>query len=230
MKHAARAVFMTDEDREVFEAAKASGRSLQHWKPGKASVARMDDGLIARINEVVPVDATLWIVGDFAITGSKADARRYREAIRCRDLRIVWGNHDKRHHLMPVFQHQYEAVMVHVTPHGTLTEPEIQASKELRRAAHKRDWRRSSTRIFLNHYPQAVWHHAHRGVFHLYGHSHGNFEPWRAEHMPHALAMDVGIDCWEYRPLPFSEIERILGDKRDTSPPHVIDHHRPDEP
>lgn len=223
MKHTARTVFMTDQDRETFESARREGRSLANWKPGAASVERMDEGLIARINDRVPEDATLWVIGDFAFTSSKRDARQYRDAIRCRDLRIVWGNHDKRHHLAPAFDHDYEAVMLHVTPDRTFTEPEVQADKELRRSAHNRDWRRSNTRIYLNHYAQAVWHHAHRGVFHLYGHTHGNFEPWRQEHMPNALSMDVGVDCWDYQPLAFSQIAHVLGQKRDSHPPHDID-------
>lgn len=218
LKHVARTAFMTDEDRASFERRAANGE-LNRWKPSKASITAMDRGLIGNINSVVPEDATLWILGDFALVRDERSLRRYRESIRCRDVRLVWGNHDRRPIARPHFTACYEAVMLHIGAQSTMTEDEKWGPGSSASPG------RNARRVFLSHYAHAVWHHAHRGVFHLYGHSHGNFEPWREANMPSALSMDVGVDCWDDVPLPWSRIRGILDEKAARVPPHVVDHH-----
>lgn len=220
MKHAARTAFMTDEDRAAFERCVADG-ALKSWKPSKASIARMDHGLIDNINSVVPEDATLWMLGDFALVREERAMRRYRNAIRCKDVRLIWGNHDRRPIARPHFTACYEAVMLHIGDRRTMTEDERWDLK----AARSGSAGRNARRVFLSHYAHAVWHHSHRGVLHLYGHSHGNFEPWREANMPSALSMDVGVDCWGYLPLPWSRVRQMLDEKAARVPPHVVDHH-----
>lgn len=223
MKHSARTEFMTDEDRAEFERRQRDG-GLASWKPSSASLRRMDHGLIANINAVVPKDARLWILGDFAMTRDETQMRKYRHAIDCRDIRIVWGNHDRRDVARPHFTGCYEAVMLHIGPERTITEDEMWGDPSLRKSLAASS-RRTTRRVFLSHYAHAVWHHSHRGVFHLYGHSHGNFEPWREANMPNALSMDVGVDCWGYLPLPWSRMRAMLEEKEARMPPHIVDHH-----
>ncbi|ORE90760.1 metallophosphoesterase [Aurantimonas sp. 22II-16-19i] len=53
-------------------------------------------------------------------------------------------------------------------------------------------------RVVLCHYPLAEWPAYFRDAIHLYGHVHGN------RHV--AGAVDVGVDCWDFRPVTLAEI------------------------
>src|SRR5438128_12651969 len=57
------------------------------------TIRRHDSALLDAINERVGEDDILWLLGDFC-WGGLAEARHYRERIRCRNLHLVWGNHD----------------------------------------------------------------------------------------------------------------------------------------
>jgi calcineurin-like phosphoesterase family protein len=50
---------------------------------------------------------------------------------------------------------------------------------------------------------QRTWNHIWRGDIHLYGHSHGSLPGT-------ARSLDVGVDCWEHRPVRLSEIMEAL--------------------
>ncbi len=64
--------------------------------------------------------------------------------------------------------------------------------------------------IWLSHYSHRVWNKWHLGAWHLYGHSHG--------YMPdHGLSTDVGVDCWDYKPVSFEQLaDRFKDRKPDT--------------
>lgn len=70
--------------------------------------------------------------------------------------------------------------------------------------------------ITLNHYAMKVWNKSHRGAWHLYGHSHGTLPD-----DPNSLSFDVGVDCHNYYPLSFLEVENIMNNKNFKA----IDHH-----
>ena len=48
--------------------------------------------------------------------------------------------------------------------------------------------------IVLNHYGMRVWNKSHHGSIHLFGHSHGELPPL-------GKSMDVGVDCWDFKPI-----------------------------
>lgn len=55
-------------------------------------------------------------------------------------------------------------------------------------------------RVILFHYAMRVWRSSHKGSIALYGHSHGS--------MPgNSQSLDVGVDCWDYRPVTLEEIQ-----------------------
>jgi calcineurin-like phosphoesterase family protein len=60
-----------------------------------------------------------------------------------------------------------------------------------------------STKIVLCHYGLRTWPGSRRGAIHLYGHSHGTL-PGNAQ------ALDVGVDCWDFRPVTLGEIKEVL--------------------
>lgn len=75
-------------------------------------------------------------------------------------------------------------------------------------------------KIVLCHYAMRVWNCSHHGSWQLYGHSHGSLPDEGRK------SFDVGVDCWDYRPLSLDmvaeEMERRVVSK--------IDHHGPETP
>jgi calcineurin-like phosphoesterase family protein len=57
--------------------------------------------------------------------------------------------------------------------------------------------------IVLCHYAMRVWNRSHHGSLHLYGHSHGTL-PGDSQ------SCDVGVDCWDFRPVTLDEIKARL--------------------
>lgn len=55
------------------------------------------------------------------------------------------------------------------------------------------------TPIVLCHYGMRVWNRSHHGALHFYGHSHGSL-PGDSQ------SLDVGVDCWDFRPVSLEEI------------------------
>ncbi|MDX2146363.1 MAG: hypothetical protein SFZ23_02475 [Planctomycetota bacterium] len=233
LRYSKRRDLMLPGDRELFDEACAHYSStgdpsrVDAWKPSPASVEFHDAELIRRINELVREEDRLWILGDWAMprNASEGKFRAYREAIRCRDVRLVFGNHDNRDRTRGLFTATYDAVMVYISPQGTFAEGELWDDGERRSWLTDRTWRQATKRVFLSHYCHVVWNQSHKGVYHLYGHAHGNLEPWRERHMPNALCMDIGVDCWGYAPLSFERVDAILNEKKGRVPPHVVDHH-----
>lgn len=58
-------------------------------------------------------------------------------------------------------------------------------------------------RLVLLHYAMRVWPGHLHGSIHLYGHSHGALPGDRQ-------SLDVGVDCWDYRPVSLGEIQERL--------------------
>lgn len=61
--------------------------------------------------------------------------------------------------------------------------------------------------IALCHYGLRVWKASHHGALHFYGHSHGNL-PGDSQ------SADVGVDCWDFRPVNLQEIRDRLATQR----------------
>lgn len=62
--------------------------------------------------------------------------------------------------------------------------------------------------LVLFHYSMRSWNRQHHGAVHLYGHTHGGLEPF-------GMSLDVGVDCWNFRPVSVQEIMRRLTGEED---------------
>ena len=150
-------------------------QALANYKRPFASVAEMDDALVAAINEVVGAKDELVHLGDFAGPWGKrpdewesADFDRLetlRDRIACRRIRLVRGNHDPAGRRR--FDRLFESVDDIVSARG------IDGVDE---------------RIVLFHYPIQQWQGRPNGGFHLHGHVHGHAEPL-------ARRYDAGVDA-----------------------------------
>lgn len=58
-------------------------------------------------------------------------------------------------------------------------------------------------KIVLFHYGMRTWHHDLRGTWMLYGHSHGSLAPY-------GKSLDVGVDCWNFTPVSFAQLEKTI--------------------
>jgi calcineurin-like phosphoesterase family protein len=143
------------------------------------TVRRHDSALLDSINQLVAPGDVLWVLGDFC-WGGLADARRYRDRIKCRTVNLVWGNHD-RGDIAPAFNDCIDQGMVTV----------------------------EGQEIWLNHYPMRSWDKAFHGSWHFYGHVHGRLQREDAA-KPAALMKDVGVDACEYRPWSFAQLKAYM--------------------
>ncbi len=70
--------------------------------------------------------------------------------------------------------------------------------------------------VVLCHYAMRVWRHSNKGSYHVYGHSHGNLRE-----DPNSLSFDIGVDCWDFRPVPIEAVIEKMQQKekaRGTNP------------
>jgi calcineurin-like phosphoesterase family protein len=166
--------FMTPE-----EAAAVAANPRDKFRLSDETVRRHDEALLEAINSRVAPDDILWIVGDFC-WGGLVEATGYRGRIRCRNVYLVWGNHDHRG-IRPAFADAIEQGMVEV----------------------------GGQEIWLNHYPMRSWNKAFHGSWHLYGHVHGRLQREDAAN-PGTLVKDVGVDACGYRPWSFDELREYM--------------------
>jgi calcineurin-like phosphoesterase family protein len=161
----------------------------------KKDVVKMNSILINNINELVGEKDTLYILGDFVWNASVKTLKEYREKIKCKNIVFIVGNHDSHKRIEKVFPEWHDQ-------HFLRTKHE---DKEIG--------------IHLNHYPMVAWRASFHGTICLHGHSHGNTEPWRKEHMPGRPLIDVGVDVWNYFPVSLEQIlnrvEEIKAEKED---------------
>lgn len=72
---------------------------------------------------------------------------------------------------------------------------------------HYRLWERSfeGIQVTLCHYPMLSWQASFHGAFQLHGHTHGTipFDPL-------VRRLDVGVDCWDFRPVEWEIIRTRL--------------------
>jgi calcineurin-like phosphoesterase family protein len=180
------------------------------------SVRKMDNDVIANINDLVKADDVLYFLGDFAF-GSRGQsgetAAYYRKCINCKTIYCVQGNHDR-----PKW---WDRNLFYVVA------PQIETYV-------------GNQFFVLNHCAMAIWNKCHHGAIHLYGHSHSSAESWLDSIMPERRSMDVGIDnlakifakkdniveplAKHYRPISVDEVLEIMRDRKQP----VVDHHGQD--
>ena len=147
-------------------------------RPFKTSY-EMDEALVENWNKAVSADDVVYHLGDFAF-GRVTQEYVSKLAKRLNGkIHLIVGNHEKLGKGIPW---RFETIKEY---------DEIEIEKQC---------------IVLFHYGLRTWHHNMRGVWHLYGHSHGTLPPF-------GKSLDIGVDCWNFRPVPFEELKSVM-DKR----------------
>ena len=151
-----------------------------------SSVEEMNEVMVTRWNDRITNSDQVYHLGDFVLFG---DMDPFLQRLKGQKF-LIKGNHDTSERLRKatLWQEVYDV-------------KEIKVDK---------------TRLFLFHYACRTWHHSHKGVIHLYGHSHGNL-PGDSQ------SLDVGVDAWDFRPVTLEEVKSRLA----TNPQRIeIDHHQ----
>lgn len=175
-------------------------------KPSKGETLAMNEELIANWNAVVGDDDDVYDLGDLAFCTTYGYAVSCVGRLRGRH-HFIRGNHDdltdEIHAKNPGFFASY-------TPGYLETVVEGQT-------------------IVMCHFAFREWHHALRGVWHLFGHTHGALPPF-------GKSVDVGVDnCHmivpgaSYRPVSFDELKAFM-DKQPLGPHPAFEHYRPGHP
>lgn len=152
------------------------------------TVEEMNDKIVDSWNEVVPKEGTVFHLGDFSF--GKPDETI--DVIKRLNGNIVYiiGNHEKPlNKIKSYFSSVHDILDVSIKDDGPGS---FQGYRS----------------IILLHYAMRVWDRSHRGSWHLYGHSHGDLED-----DPNSLSFDVGVDCWNYRPLSFYDVKNVMQQK-----------------
>lgn len=108
---------------------------------------------------------------------------------------LVFGNHDKA-------LRKHKPFLEHWVWQRELTDITVEDQK-----------------IVLCHYAMLTWKSSHHGTWQLHGHSHGSLRE-----DPRARRLDVGVDCWEQRPVSFEVLKQKMAEKNFVP----VDHHHGD--
>jgi calcineurin-like phosphoesterase family protein len=156
---------------------------IQYCNRPFSSTGEMDETMIKNWNSVVGVKDTVRHLGDVAF-GRGATAQEVGNILKRLNgtIHLIKGNHEK---LALANKWRFASIKDY-------DEIEIEGQ-----------------RIVLFHYGLRTWHHDLRGVWHLYGHSHGGLPPM-------GKSLDIGVDCWNFTPVSFQELKK----KMDTMPIH----------
>jgi len=109
----------------------------------------------------------------------------YLDKINCKNIHLILGNHDKRIRKKKKHYEKYFASI------NDLLEVKI-----------------DDKCIILCHYAMKVWDKKHYGSWQLYGHSHGGIG-----HDIENKSLDVGVDCWGFKPISYDFIKELLDDR-----------------
>lgn len=160
----------------------------------------MTETMAACWNSVVKPNDELWCLGDWSFDGHP-NIKRFRDMINCKNINLVFGNHDQHIELV---NSQYRQLFT-----------SCQYYKEL---SFKIDsmisGKYGKTHLILSHYAMRVWNRSHHGSIHLYGHSHGTL-PGTGK------SMDVGVDTNNLYPYHLDEIISYMKEIKT----EIVDHH-----
>ncbi|MCP3899141.1 MAG: phosphoesterase [Desulfobacteraceae bacterium] len=163
------------------------------------NIETMDDALIRNWNAVVPTDGIVFHLGDFSFHKGQ-HSKFLLEQLNGRII-LIQGNHDKQ---VSYFKEVHQLLEIKVVDnlYGKFG---------------------GCSKITLCHFPMAIWNNKHYGSWHLHGHSHGTYKPATnmSDHhfkgLPEDLffkynkLIDVGVDVWDYKPVAYETIAKILG-------------------
>lgn len=140
--------FLSKEESDLLVLAKNGSIPLKSIKIGQDSVQKMNSAIIEATNNVVDANDNLVILGDFCWSSTPRNIlKEIRDSINCKNLYLIWGNHDNRQTFKPFFKSTQDQYLFHI----------------------------EGQQVFTSHYPCRTWPHSSYGSWMLYGHVHNKF-------------------------------------------------------
>ena len=146
------------------------------------SVEEMEDAFVKNINERVKKDDVLYHLGDFSFRTTVEEAKRVRKRIKCKNVHLVKGNHDK-----DWSKPENEGTFI--------LEPLVLNIKL-----------EDGSKLACCHYPMLDWPALSHGSIHLHGHIHSSVEYNLRNRANGDLRYDVGVDANNYAPISIEEV------------------------
>lgn len=159
-----------------------------------ANVDEMNAAIADRHNEVVRPNDRVFNLGDYALKCQWEDAYRQRQRY-IGQQHFLFGNHDN-----------VAWEMIRNVPNCFVWakgDPDSPGSYVLRLKNY------GVPKITLCHFAMRTFTSSHKGSWNLYGHSHNQLpeeDRW--------LGFDVGVDCWDYRPVSIEEVAQKMKTKQ----------------
>lgn len=143
-----------------------------------ADIDEMNETLVQNHNKMVTNQDTVYHLGDFVF---KSHPKEWLDRLNGKRHILILGNHD--HHrikaLHEAFDEVYDVKMVQV----------------------------QNDSIWLSHYAHLVWPQRHYGVYHLFGHSHGNVKGIKG-------SLDCGVDSHGFMPIPWEDLKNVIDNEK----------------
>ena len=155
-----------------------------------ASLDEHNSALVDRHNAVVRPGDLVYNLGDWAMSCGWEDAWRFRQRL-LGQQHFTWGNHDRP----PTGKVAYEMSLHHPEAFVWWKDSDI---LDLQAYGVKYP-------VSIGHFAMRTWTKSHKGAWNLYGHSHNQLPEesrW--------LAFDVGVDCWDFRPVSIEEVAQKM--------------------
>ena len=140
------------------------------------TIEEMDKTLINNINNTVGKDDELYILGDFCMNGGYSKRSWYRDAIRCKKVHLILGNHDTR-------------LIAHFKPSPFESEQDYCELKY------------KDVKFCLSHYPFLSWNGRDFNSIMCHGHIHSDARLNKINQWQQLRRFDVGVDANNYTPV-----------------------------
>jgi calcineurin-like phosphoesterase family protein len=156
-----------------------------------ASVEEMNEVLLDNLNSLVDVNDALWLIGDIVYGHPKRVTKEMAEAIikRIRCQNIHLVTGSHDDELCAKLPHLFTSV-------SKLEELKVDGQE-----------------LTLCHYAMRSWRKSHYGAYQLFGHHHG-----RLPSDPKLQQVDVGVDCWNFKPITLKEIREYMAANKTFTP------------
>lgn len=170
-----------------------AGKEVSEWKSGYRDFKdekEMSRHIVKVWNETVQEDDILYCLGDWSFQGME-NALNFRNQLICKNIHLILGNHDN-----------------HIRDNKNIPGTDVWLHELFTSINHVFTIKHGKQELFLSHYSHQVWNGSHKGVIHLFGHSHDSLKGV-------GKSMDVGIDSAKrilgaYRPFSIEEVISLM--------------------
>jgi calcineurin-like phosphoesterase family protein len=161
-------------------------------------VEDMNETLIENWNSVVKDNDIVFYLGDLSFNKNIGESKQLVNRLKGK-IHFILGNHDDEKFIKEL--KRFESVSDYINL--TIADKDHPQGKQS---------------IMMMHYAMLRWDKAHYGSWHLHGHSHHSLmkDPNYDDYYKRRV-LDMGCNGWDYTPVSYSEIKKIMITKEDTS-------------